>query len=274
MLFNKFNKNERLASSFRKNRFIIVKQFISDLELRIIQNLWNRHDHAPYLESTREVNGNHVVGSPWSNPFKTREYGVSDFGVSLLLESQKRIESFLNLELVPTYSYERKYYRDSVLYAHRDRPSCEISATIAIDSETDSGKPWPIWVLNDKNYAGFDNSNAFAVSQALSTEERSLKGCKAIFLDPGDALIYQGINVLHWRDPLEGSYAKQVFIHYVNKNGTFYTEFPELKWDGRRSAFHPYEEGYRNREIVREINQQANDLEWTKARACKEISPI
>lgn len=262
------------AKAFRQNRFVVVKNFLSEIELKMVQHSWNRHDHPPYKDSTIEVEGVHVEGSQWNKPFRTVEYGISDFGVSLLMESCKKIESLLNLELVPTYSYERKYYRNSVLYSHRDRPSCEISATIAIESETDNHSPWPIWVLNNKNYAGFDNSKAFAVSQSLSIKERRAKGCIPIYLDPGDALIYQGINVLHWRDPFEGLFSKQVFIHYVNRNGSFYDEFPELRWDGRRSPYHPYEDNFRNRGIVQEINQRANDLEWTKQRACKEITPI
>ena len=41
---------------------------------------------------------------------------------------------------------------------------------------------------------------------------------KAINLKPGDAVIYKGCDVKHWREPYEGDYHIQTF-HYVDANG-------------------------------------------------------
>jgi hypothetical protein len=51
-------------------------------------------------------------------------------------------------------------------------------------------------------------------------------------LNPGDAVIYKGCEVTHWRRKLaKGLINVQFMLHYVDKNGP-YTEY---KFDGRES---------------------------------------
>jgi hypothetical protein len=39
-------------------------------------------------------------------------------------------------------------------------------------------------------------------------------------LNPGDAVVYMGCDVMHWRQPLvEGQLNVQFMLHYVDKNG-------------------------------------------------------
>ena len=44
---------------------------------------------------------------------------------------------------------------------------------------------------------------------------------KKINLKPGDGVIYKGHDIEHWREPYEGDYHMQVFLHYVDANGKF-----------------------------------------------------
>jgi hypothetical protein len=100
---------------------------------------------------------------------------------------QPLMEKILNLELIKTFSFCRIYTYKSTMHKHTDRPSCEYSATIHVDSD----KPnWPLYF------------NGVPVS-----------------IRPGDAIIYKGCDVEHWREEFEGDYHIQFFIHYVNKNG-------------------------------------------------------
>jgi hypothetical protein len=48
-------------------------------------------------------------------------------------------------------------------------------------------------------------------------------------LRPGDALIYRGIELAHWREAFQGEKMAQVFLHYVDRNGPNAAE----KFDGR-----------------------------------------
>src|SRR5262249_56053835 len=50
---------------------------------------------------------------------------------------------------------------------------------------------------------------------------QSYDGIKSIELAPGDALFYRGIEFPHWREPLDGDRAVQLFLHYVDQNGRY-----------------------------------------------------
>jgi hypothetical protein len=100
------------------------------------------------------------------------------------------MEKNTGLELFKTYTYARIYKKDSILKIHKDRPACEISVTIDL-----GGDPWSIWVLD--------------------RDEKPIE----IRLNSGDALIYRGCDIWHWRPKFDGKEHSQVFMHYVDKYG-------------------------------------------------------
>ena len=93
------------------------------------------------------------------------------------------------------YTYTRCYKYGDILYRHKDRPECEISATLNL-----GGDPWPIFI---------DGSGG-----------KNNKGTE-VLLNPGDLLIYRGCDLEHWRDAFDGDKCVQVFLHYNDKNGPF-----------------------------------------------------
>ena len=100
----------------------------------------------------------------------------------------KAIENILQIDLFPTYYYERCYWKGSVLERHTDRPACEISISIQVSSNT---KPWPIF---------FKKPNG---------EESS------VTMNDGDGVIYKGIEIEHWRNRLDSKYNR--FQRYIKK---------------------------------------------------------
>ena len=80
----------------------------------------------------------------------------------------------------------------ATLEKHKDRPSCEISVTIMIDSDKTK---WPIYIEGN-----------------------------AVELESGDAVVYLGCDLDHWRNEFLGDYHVQSFLHYVDKNG------PNKEW--------------------------------------------
>ena len=124
------------------------------------------------------------------------------FGDDLVMENLSdfllpKIESAAGMKLLPTYTYFRVYKAGDILENHRDRPSCEISISMSLRKK---GKIWPIYINNT-----------------------------AIMLEEGDALIYKGCKVEHWREPYtEGTKLAQAFLHYVDANGP-YTEWKNDK---------------------------------------------
>ena len=98
------------------------------------------------------------------------------------------------------------YQNNAILERHKDRPSCEISATVCLDwddSNQSPRKPWSIWIKNDQ-------------------------GEIAVDLEPGDAMVYKGCEIEHWREPFHGIACAQVFYHYTDVNGDKFNP-----WDGR-----------------------------------------
>lgn len=127
---------------------------------------------------------------------------------SLLEQLLPHFEAASGLKLYPTYSYARLYNtQGEELKNHRDRESCEISATITLGFDGD------VWAI----YMG-DN-------------EDKTDGTK-IEMDVGDAVMYRGMDKWHWREPyVEGKWQAQVFLHYVDQNGPH----AEWKYDKRES---------------------------------------
>ena len=106
---------------------------------------------------------------------------------SLLINKTKIVQDEVGLELLPTYSFWRMYTKFADLKKHTDRESCEISVTAMIGSDS---TPWPIFI-----------------------------GDKEIELKDGDAVIYLGCDVEHYRKEFQGDWHAQVFFHYVDANG-------------------------------------------------------
>jgi hypothetical protein len=103
------------------------------------------------------------------------------------------VEMLAEEELLPTYAYARLYSNGDELKVHTDRPSCEVSVTLQLGRSHHYA--WPIYM----------GKNRYDMAE-------------------GDAVIYRGCDVEHWRnvcDGPEGYYSGQVFLHFVRKNGQF-----------------------------------------------------
>lgn len=126
----------------------------------------------------------------------------------VLMELLPWLEELLCRQLHPTYSYFRVYQRGAVLHRHKDRPACEISLSLSLGY--DGAGVWPL------NIEGPE-------------------GIYAAELQPGDGLLYKGVECYHWREPFLGVSCAQVFLHYVDRNG------PNAEWrlDKRPNSGNP-----------------------------------
>jgi hypothetical protein len=140
-------------------------------------------------------------------PLSQAVHGAEQF--DLLLEALvPYFEEKSGLKLYPTYSYARLYNQQGEeLKVHRDRPACEISATITLGFE---GDVWSIYMGDHE-----DKTNSSKIDMTI-----------------GDAVMYRGCDKWHWREPYtEGQWQAQVFLHYVDQNGPH----AEWKYDKRES---------------------------------------
>jgi hypothetical protein len=127
-----------------------------------------------------------------------------DFHMEDLLESLvPEIEQVTQRPLFPTYSFFRVYKAGNRLERHTDRPACEFSVSVNLGYRAPA--LWPLWV------------------------EGPL-GARSAALEPGDAVVYRGIECPHWRESFDGEFAAQLFLHYVDQEGPH----AEWKFDKRR----------------------------------------
>jgi hypothetical protein len=123
-------------------------------------------------------------------------------GEALLLLLQPLLEGITSRRLYPCYSFLRVYSRGSELVKHTDRPSCEYSVTLTVGGE--QGRQWPIWV-------------------------EGAQGPAAVDMAPGDLMVYKGAALPHWREPFDGEFWVQLFLHYVDAEGAY----AHYRYDGR-----------------------------------------
>jgi len=103
-----------------------------------------------------------------------------------------KIEQIIQIKLIPMFCYNRIYRTGAILRTHKDSGRAEIGATINLGQQ---GKPWDIWLMDyDEN-------------------------AHNITLEPGDALVYYGKNLHHWRGKLvDTDFVSQVMFHYTIHN--------------------------------------------------------
>lgn len=144
----------------------------------------------------------------------------------LLVDLLPYFERASGLKLLPTYAYARWYEPGEVLKIHKDRPSCEVSATLTLGFD---GKVWPIFM-------GKPSDKPTYISR-IDNESREVyvENVSKIEMNVGDAVLYRGCEMYHWRDEYtQGKWQAQVFLHYVDANGPhkdwIYDKRGKLAW--------------------------------------------
>jgi hypothetical protein len=128
----------------------------------------------------------------------SRRYGMHNEPLARFFHHQlaAMVTDLVGEPVKPSYVYCGAYQSGSVLKKHTDRAQCEFSITMCIDysPEPVGETNWPIHL---------DTS----------------KGRVTVHQRIGDALLYRGCRVPHYRDVLpEGHSSTSIFFHYVRQN--------------------------------------------------------
>lgn len=164
-----------MNEELQKNNYVLVKNFILKERALELAKL--------FRESGQKHLDEQVPNSPAT-------YNFLPF-LEVLCEKTPEVSNILKEPVLPTYCYARTYKKGAILHKHMDRPACEISLTMNLDSDID----WPIFVQTP------DNREA------------------SISMSPGDAVLYLGTIAYHWRNEFAGEHCEQVFLHYVRSRG-------------------------------------------------------
>ena len=188
--------------SYKNNKYQVIRGVISEeLADVCLRYLAISHNADAYLINKNITNVNNVLIGNFKDaqvPNSYAKYG-DRLMESLLIQTIPLMEKETGLKLIPTYSYCRLYKKGNVLKRHKDRPSCEISATLNL-----GGDEWSIYLSSSSK----DN---------ISNSPKEIK----IDLKKGDMLIYKGCELEHWREVFEGNVCGQVFLHYNQADGEF-----------------------------------------------------
>lgn len=249
-----------LTREFQTKGYVILRDFIPKEIIDMTMDTWKTIEMKQEWNDTFFQREDDIIhDSPKSSLRKSQ--GCHTFPPSVALHRWLRnaLTEVLDMQLVETYAYSRKYDRGAYLKAHSDRPSCEVSATICLKYKSDDNTPWKIWVQKDQNYVskarGKGQQEFFDKCQNIPHRER--KGTP-VTLEVGDVLLYQGPNAIHWRDTFLGDYSYHMFLHFINHGGkiTHFDKFQQPKprpradgrphsvfaYDGRLSRHHPNED--------------------------------
>ncbi len=183
--------------SFKENGFEVIRNVI---EPQLLKHLKIEFEMIRDVRFFMSGEKNQYLFGDEQSPNSFSIYSAICFeSLSVILNN--KMNEIADLKLFPTYTYARIYYKDAILKPHTDRPSCEYSTTICIDS-TD------LWNFFIKDKGGKEN---------------------VLKLNPGDMCVYSGCELEHWREPYEGTQQIQCFLHYVNSNG----HYKDYKFDKR-----------------------------------------
>jgi predicted 2-oxoglutarate/Fe(II)-dependent dioxygenase YbiX len=188
-----------VAENFNMNGYAYLEDFL-DVD----------NSKALALLLKNEANKRGIFDSQCSISKAIRDSETFD---TLLLELLPHVEEASGLKLYPTYAYARWYQPGETLKIHTDRAACEISVTLTLDFD---GESWPIYVGRpskaETEYARTDKNNILVY----------VKDVGKIKTKPGDAVLYKGTEMYHWRDEYtQGKWQAQVFLHYVDANGPY-----------------------------------------------------
>lgn len=100
-----------------------------------------------------------------------------------------QVEEVVDSPLLPTYCYARLYSRGDTLHRHHDREACEIVTSIHLGCS--GAAPPPI---------------CFATGDEIGQQ-------------PGDAVVFRGATIDHWRGTFTGQQFGQVFMNFVRADG-------------------------------------------------------
>lgn len=171
------------TEEFKNKGYTIVRGFLDPQSVQTVSR---------YLENALKRYPENNQGGNLNDSSKISWY-ADPLIETVLLNSLPEMEQITGSKLFPSYSFTRVYTKGDELKPHTDRPACEVSVTCHVATV---GKPWPIWMQ----------------APGLEPSEH--------YLEPGDACIYHGCQVKHWRKPAtETDVNVQFMLHYVKQDG-------------------------------------------------------
>ena len=142
--------------SFNTNKYEVIKNVIGlELSAFLFNYLKLKKESTVFLKEIKFLSPFDCTQGWFDDPQAPNTFSMyGDMAMDNLLSHIKpMVEKETGLDLCPTYSYTRLYKTGDELVRHKDRKSCEISATMNL-----GGDNWPIYLGPDDIliYSGCD----------------------------------------------------------------------------------------------------------------------
>lgn len=184
-------------AAFKIENFVDVSNLVEEPNYEFKHISYNRKG----IPTEKKVESNSVVNGNTFSRYNYPKYKYTAYQI------RNALEDILKEKLLVTYHYDRFYYINSLMSAHKDRPACEVSVSLNISSNL--MYEYPLVIITDEEEV-------------------------AITTNPGDAIVYQGTKYSHKRGMLLGdskTYYHQAFFHYVRADGYHVEE----AWDSGKN---------------------------------------
>jgi hypothetical protein len=206
----------QIQEYFKNNKYVIIKNFLDQNTVGLIYRYCITKVMAMDFKSTYDKS---VFHKEWDGEWTDQQapgcysaYGDTLMD-TLLTSCLPQMMQYTGLNLIPNYTYWRHYQEGIELKKHRDRFSCEISTTVCLGYDTSNLQS------TDPNYKW-----SIFMEDITGVHPNGLE----VLLEPGDMIIYRGVELEHWREKLKGLAHAQLFMHYNTR-----TQENQPMFDGR-----------------------------------------
>lgn len=144
--------------------------------------------------------------------------------LALLWGLTPAVAALTGRDLLPSYDYLRIYREGDICRVHSDRPACEHSLSLTLDYS--DGVPWPLEISPER----------LAEPSPQVTEDFAGAPYTSHAMQPGDALLYQGVHHRHGRiTPNPNGWSAHLFLHWVERGGPY----ADAAFDGKAEQTRP-----------------------------------
>lgn len=185
-LFTYYNK---LATELAVNEYIILKNILNPINLSAYRyHIRNLELKEMFAETDIQVeNRKNIKNEPLMRYFH--------------LQVSKLVNFLTGEKIIPSYSFLAIYPKGSELKKHIDRDQCKWNISLALDmcpEEVEPEKAWSIYIESNKKNT--DKENIIEIKLGI-----------------GDAVLYRGNQLQHWRNKLtEHDKFYACFFHFVD----------------------------------------------------------
>ncbi|MGI8670850.1 MAG: hypothetical protein ACR2J3_13550 [Aridibacter sp.] len=200
-------KIQLIQEDFKENKYAVLHNLLPQPQIKAMQKYYREYVRNGFMPFNDEQ-------------VKRRYYQHNEPLAKFLHNNLIKIMSLIaGEEVKPSYVYAASYEEDAVLNPHTDRPQCEYSFSFQVDYQPEPENqisPWGLFVAEPDE--DFDQEIGYN-SELLPAENQTEDKNPAAYLANGDALVYKGCELIHYRYALpKGHKSTSLFFHYVPVN--------------------------------------------------------